>query len=76
MAINSTIIETFECRTLDFKYAVTVRPINLKDLDKVHEWLYANIPSTDKSLRWVSFARSQIYFKHQRDRDWFLLWIQ
>ena len=77
MAIVPTIIETFEVPTSYFKYAVTIRPLSLRELDQVHEWLHRNIPRSEENMRWVSFAKSQVCFKHERDRDWFLLkWMK
>ena len=77
MAIVPTIFETFEIPTSEFKYAVTVRPLSFRELDRVHEWLHINIPKSRENPRWVSFVKSQICFKQERDRDWFLLkWVQ
>ena len=77
MAISSTIITTFEIPTSDFRYAVTIRPLSLKELDQVHEWLHVNIPRSKVNMRWVSFAKSQICFKQEQDRNWFLLkWMK
>ena len=71
MAIN--VLDNEIAIPIEFKYGVQLTVNNIKDLSDVFEWLNQCVPNTINNPRWRSLSNTEVWFKHQRDRNWFML---
>lgn len=66
------IITLFENQSsTKFRYGVVFLSVDIKELDNVHKWVTTQMSNSNEMFS--CNGAYEICFKHQRDRDWFLL---
>ena len=58
---------------VEFKYGIKILVKDRYELFDVYRWLDQTMPNTYLNLRWRILKPGEVWFRHQRDRDWFLL---